>query len=249
MNKQLSNMISGLIALYIIYHLIITGVNTAWNWFLRLLTNIGIWIQNYIELILISIIFITIILILKSILKKQQTPNLTFTDHLDNDSLPLTEEDKQKISFEHWYQIQQNPTLKQTQQITEIINEMLKSNRHQKEHRNRYKELLNLNGSGYVYFVKAPDGTTKIGLTQGDPFKRIARIFGGVNTSYDVEVIHLIRTNQPQKLEKKFHEYFKEKRYINPYDPTEKSEFFHLDQEDWKWIKRQSSSYTLDKAK
>ncbi|WP_343751073.1 GIY-YIG nuclease family protein, partial [Lentibacillus halophilus] len=79
----------------------------------------------------------------------------------------------------------------------------------------------------------------------GDFFMHLAfssishQIFSLQECSYNLEVIHLIRTDQPVKVEKKFHKLFAEKRHVNQYDTTEKSEFFHLNEEDWKWIKRQ----------
>ncbi|WP_270182323.1 GIY-YIG nuclease family protein [Alkalihalobacillus sp. CinArs1] len=249
MNKQLTNMITGLMAIYFIYHLIIAGLNAVWNWFLSLLNFIGIWVHNHIEIILICLVIITIVpIILKLIFRVENKPTSTYTEQPGNESIQLSEEEKQKASFERWHHIKQDPTSNQTQQMIEVMNEMLKSNRHRKENEGIYNNLLNMNGLGYVYFVKTPDGTTKIGLTKKDPFKRITQIFGGVNTSYNVEVIHLIRTNHPEKTERKFHKYFETKRYINLNDPTEKSEFFHLDRDDWRWIRRQSTN-ALARAK
>lgn len=142
-------------------------------------------------------------------------------------------------NFNHGYQMQHDRTLAFTKDMIEKMNEMLKSNRHRNEFNYSYQQILQKNGFGYVYFVKAPNGTTKIGLTTRDPFKRIMEIFGGVNTSYDVKVIHLIRTDLPTETEKEFHRYFSEKRHINKYNPREKSEFFHLNEEDWNWLQRQ----------
>lgn len=237
MKKQSTNMITGLLAFYIIYSLFITGINTAWNWFLNFIITIRIGIQNHIEVILICLIVITLIIILKLIFMEEQTSSFTSAKELDNDHI-TEEEKKQKEPFERWSKTKQDLTLNQTQQMIKVMNEMLKSNRHRKKQESTYKKLLTLNGPGYVYFIKAPNQTTKIGLTHHDPFKRIIQIFGGVNTSYDVKVIHLIRTDQPVKIERDFHKHFEKKRYINPHDPTEKSEFFHLDHNDWEWIKR-----------
>lgn len=233
-------MLSVVILLYFIYQILITGLNSLWNWFLALLTSIGIWVEENVQIVIISLIVVTLVpFIFRTLYMKELNQSHSDEEYENNGHSVFTEEEKQNASFERWYKIQQDPILDRTEKIIDIMNEMLKSNRHKKEYEDTYRKLLHMNGFGYVYFVKAPDGTTKIGLTHQDPFKRIIQIFGGVNTSYNIKVIHLVRTDQPEKVEKEFHEYFSEKRHINPYNPAEKSEFFHLDEDDWKWIKRQ----------
>ncbi|WP_343752567.1 hypothetical protein, partial [Lentibacillus halophilus] len=181
MNKQLTNFLTWITALFIILHLLIEGIHSAWNWFLSLLTSIGIWVETHIQIIMIGLIIMTLIpLIVRALYAKKLHQNNPTDDNENN--IFLTEEEEQNKSFERWFEIKKNPTLDRTNQMIDILNEMLKSKRHRKQHENTYRNLLKENGLGYVYFIKAPDETTKIGQTR-DPIRRIMKIFGGVNTS------------------------------------------------------------------
>lgn len=236
MSKELVNFIFALFIIYFIYQLFINIVIDVWHWFVDFLFNIGLWIQFHMELILICLGVIIFVPLIIKILVKQVQPITTPPKALISFSTPVIEDEKHKETFN---QGELYHTLNRTQKMKKIMNEMLKSKINRKSYHSSYIRLLGENGLGYVYFVKGPDGYTKIGLTHGDPFKRIIKIFGDVNTSYNVEVIHLIRTSQPGKTEKEFHLYFAKKRYTNPHDPSEDSEFFLLDGEDWSWIKQQ----------
>jgi len=162
MSKELVNFIFGLFIIYFIYKLIINIVNDVWNWFVDFLFNIGLWIQFHMELILICLGVIIFVPLIIKILVKHDQPITTPPKALISFSTPVIEDEKHKETIN---QGELNHTLNQTQKMKQIMNEMLKSKRNRKSYHSSYIRLLDENGLGYVYFVKGPDGYTKIGLT------------------------------------------------------------------------------------
>ncbi|MFC5604368.1 GIY-YIG nuclease family protein [Sporosarcina koreensis] len=231
---------------FIVYKIIQAILLGVWNWLLEFLSNIITWISPYFLPISFCIVLIFILFLC---LQYLTTPARKSTQ---TNSIPIMNSpsviDQEAANFNRWYQLQQDRTLVLTKDMIEKMNEMLKSSRHRKEIYPSYQQILQKNGLGYVYFIKTPDGTTKIGSTGRDPFKRAMEVFGGVNTSYDVRVIHLIRTNSPKMTESSFHKYFSNKKFINKYNPDEESEFFHLKEEDWVWIKGQQYPESIRKT-
>jgi hypothetical protein len=241
MSKELEKFIGGILTLVVLYYILAALAKAIWHGSLEILYSFGHWLNQHMIWVISLFLVASICPFVWSYLKRKQRVSVP-KNSISDISKPTTiyEEDSQSATFSRWTGVEHDSTLKLTTEMILLMNEMLKSKRHRREYVFEYKQVLQSNGYGYVYFVKAPNGTTKIGLSSTqDPFKRISDIFGGVNTSYgDVEVIHLIRTNSPHSTEKAFHQYFTKKRYVNPHDPKEKSEFFILDEEDWIWIRR-----------
>lgn len=76
---------------------------------------------------------------------------------------------------------------------------------------------------GFVYLIEDRDtGVYKIGVTKGDPTKRLKKLqTGNANELY---IKHLFETQWPFRLETMLHNYFKERNEIN--------EWFWLDDPD-----------------
>jgi len=118
-----------------------------------------------------------------------------------------------------------------------IINELLKlqkqeQNTIEKRQKKRLIEDLDLlickNSKGYVYFVmEFGNQTIKIGKAD-NPYQRILKGFG-VKIPYRLELLYLLRSDNPLMTERLFHEYFKSKR-VN-------GEWFNLKPEDVAWIR------------
>lgn len=248
MSKELEKLVGGILTLVVIFYIIAALAKAIWKGFLEILVSFGHWLNVHMIWVISVILVVTILpLVFKTFKRVNSVPK---PNHETSEIRNITEEEKQHSAFDRWDRVEQDPRLKQTKEMMKMMNEMLKSKRHRREYNYSYQQVLQRNGYGYVYFVIAPNRTTKIGLSSTqDPFKRISDIFGGVNTSYgDVEVIHLIKTNYPDRTEKSFHQYFAKKRYVNPHDPKEKSEFFNLDEEDWRWISRQEYPEWIQKT-
>jgi hypothetical protein len=96
------------------------------------------------------------------------------------------------------------------------------------EERQRAKEAkANGPNRGYVYLVKSPTGTYKIGRAK-NPWNRVKTF--GVKLPFEVELIHLIECEQYHDVEANLHARFASKR-VNG------SEFFALTDEDVAYIK------------
>lgn len=82
-------------------------------------------------------------------------------------------------------------------------------------------------GAGYVYLLRGPDGTYKIGKTKNPDDRR--RTFN-VKLPFRVEYVTLIETNDMTLLESDLHKRFKHKNVDG--------EWFNLDDDDVEYIKR-----------
>lgn len=123
-------------------------------------------------------------------------------------------------------------------QIIDIINQLLLLQKHglTPNEKRQKKQLIDdldqllceSSAKGYVYFVKEyGNKTVKIGKAI-NPYARILKGFG-VKIPYQLELLYLLRSENPILTEGLFHEYFKMKR-IN-------GEWFDLQSEDLDWIR------------
>lgn len=78
-----------------------------------------------------------------------------------------------------------------------------------------------IEGVGYIYLIKSSHNLYKIGLT-AEPKWRIARL--DVTLPFEIDVLHLIPTDDMRRTEKRLHETYKSKR--------QKGEWFALSDDD-----------------
>ena len=81
--------------------------------------------------------------------------------------------------------------------------------------------MINIDISGWVYFIKADNGLCKIGMSK-HPKERIRKL--GIVLPYTLHAILLLKTTNPRQLEREIHELFEEKRV--------RGEWFKLDKQD-----------------
>lgn len=243
LNKGLYNFVWALFVIWIISEIVTKGAIAIKNWFIAFIHENLIWI-------ILTLIVLVVVPILYQIISSIISNNKGSTDdNLETISpSPIVNTRKKEDEvFDHWRRESQDGRLTQTKKMIDLLNEMLKSTSHEKSYKSSYDQLLNKNGNGYVYFVTL-NGRTKIGMTEGDPYNRIKKMYGGVNQAFTIQVSHLIRTDRPRQTEKAFHQYFENKRYKNPHDPNEKNEYFTLDEEDLKWVKRHEYPNSIKKT-
>lgn len=90
--------------------------------------------------------------------------------------------------------------------------------------------------AGYIYVIQSQSGEYKIGLSE-TPKKRISKL--EVKLPFDIEVIHLIQTDDMHRLESSLHMTFEAKRV--------RGEWFALDSEDVDYIKQMTTMmYEVD---
>jgi len=73
----------------------------------------------------------------------------------------------------------------------------------------RVRKAANTRGSGYIYLIEGEKGRFKIGLT-ADPKTRISTL--GVKLPFDIEVIHLIHTDDMRRAERELHHQYNHRR-------------------------------------
>lgn len=64
--------------------------------------------------------------------------------------------------------------------------------------------------TGYVYIIHGGTGLCKIGMTTGDPYKRIAELQTG--SPVELKIIAILATDKPQELEQALHKDFTHRR-------------------------------------
>lgn len=122
--------------------------------------------------------------------------------------------------------------------IIDIINQLLifqkqKLTPSEKKRKKRLIEELDMlicesSVKGYVYFLKEyGNQTVKIGKTN-NPYDRILKAFG-VKFPNRIELLYLLRSNEPLVTERLFHQQFKSKHVDG--------EWFMLEPEDMEWIR------------
>lgn len=73
----------------------------------------------------------------------------------------------------------------------------------------RSRQRVDISGRGYIYLVEGQPGRFKIGLS-ADPKTRIANL--GVKLPFEIEVIHLISTDDMRRAERELHDQFRDRR-------------------------------------